>query len=31
MEDPDHLTTIIPQVAIDRWYDYAFGGGFATS
>ncbi|WP_276245395.1 CocE/NonD family hydrolase [Haladaptatus sp. YSMS36] len=27
IEDPDHLTTIIPQVAIDRWYDYAFGGG----
>jgi X-Pro dipeptidyl-peptidase len=27
VEDPDHLTTIVPQVAIDRWYDYAFGGG----
>lgn len=27
VENPDHLTAIIPQVAIDRWYDYAFGGG----
>jgi X-Pro dipeptidyl-peptidase len=27
VEDPDHLAAIIPQVAIDRWYDYAFGGG----
>lgn len=27
VEDPEHLAAIIPQVAIDRWYDYAFGGG----
>ena len=27
VEAPEHLTTIIPQVAIDRWYDYAYGGG----
>ena len=27
IEAPEHLTTIIPQVAIDRWYDYAYGGG----
>ena len=27
VQAPKHLTTIIPQVAIDRWYDYAFGGG----
>ena len=27
IEAPEHLTAIIPQVAIDRWYDYAFGGG----
>ena len=27
VEDPDHLAAVIPQVAIDRWYDYAFGGG----
>lgn len=27
IENPEHLTTIIPQVAIDRWYDYAYGGG----
>jgi len=27
VEDPDHLAAIVPQVAIDRWYDYAFGGG----
>ncbi|MGI9015534.1 MAG: CocE/NonD family hydrolase [Euzebya sp.] len=27
IEQPEHLTTIVPQVAIDRWYDYAFGGG----
>ncbi|MFT5222430.1 MAG: X-Pro dipeptidyl-peptidase [Glaciecola sp.] len=27
IEAPEHLTTIVPQVAIDRWYDYAFGGG----
>ncbi|MGH3087027.1 MAG: CocE/NonD family hydrolase, partial [Rubrobacteraceae bacterium] len=27
IEAPEHLTAIIPQVAIDRWYDYAYGGG----
>ncbi len=27
VEAPEHLTAIIPQVAIDRWYDYAYGGG----
>ncbi|HVF20307.1 MAG TPA: CocE/NonD family hydrolase [Mycobacteriales bacterium] len=27
VEAPPHLTTIIPQVAIDRWYDYAYGQG----
>ncbi len=27
VEDPEHLAAIVPQVAIDRWYDYAFGGG----
>ncbi|CAN5332385.1 hypothetical protein BH23ACT9_BH23ACT9_23260 [soil metagenome] len=27
IENPEHLTTIVPQVAIDRWYDYAYGGG----
>ncbi|WP_255197883.1 CocE/NonD family hydrolase [Halorarius litoreus] len=26
-EQPKHLAAIVPQVAIDRWYDYAFGGG----
>ena len=24
---PPHLTTIVPQVAIARWYDYAYSGG----
>ncbi|MGH2750834.1 MAG: CocE/NonD family hydrolase [Actinomycetota bacterium] len=24
---PPHLTTIIPQVAISRWYEYAYSGG----
>lgn len=24
---PPHLTTIIPEAAISRWYDYAFSGG----
>jgi X-Pro dipeptidyl-peptidase len=24
---PPHLTTIIPEAAIARWYDYAFSGG----
>ena len=27
VEAPKHLTTIIPEVAIDRWYDYAFSQG----
>ena len=27
VEQPEHLAAIIPQVAIDRWYDYAYGGG----
>ena len=27
VETPKHLTTIVPQVAIGRWYDYAFGQG----
>ena len=27
VEQPKHLTTMIPQVAIDRWYDYAFSQG----
>jgi X-Pro dipeptidyl-peptidase len=27
VEAPEHLTTIVPQVAIDRWYDYAYGQG----
>ena len=27
VERPKHLTTIIPQVGIDRWYDYAFSQG----
>ena len=27
VEQPKHLKAIIPQVAIDRWYDYAYGGG----
>ncbi len=25
--NPPHLTTIVPQVAIGRWYDYAYGQG----
>ena len=24
---PPHLVTIVPEAAIDRWYDYAFAGG----
>jgi X-Pro dipeptidyl-peptidase len=24
---PPHLTTIVPELAIARWYDYAYGGG----
>ena len=27
VESPPHLTTIVPQVAIGRWYDYAYGQG----
>lgn len=27
IEAPDHLAAIIPQVAIDRWYDYRYHGG----
>jgi X-Pro dipeptidyl-peptidase len=27
VEQPEHLAAIVPQVAIDRWYDYAYGGG----
>ena len=27
IEQPEALKAIIPQVAIDRWYDYAYGGG----
>jgi X-Pro dipeptidyl-peptidase len=26
-QNPPHLTTIVPQVAIGRWYDYAFKDG----
>ncbi|MFC7214626.1 CocE/NonD family hydrolase [Saliphagus sp. GCM10025334] len=26
IEDPEHLQAIVPQVAIDRWYDYRFHG-----
>ena len=24
---PSHLVTIVPEAAIDRWYDYAYAGG----
>ena len=27
IEAPKHLTTIVPQVAIGRWWDYAYGQG----
>ncbi|MBW3663441.1 MAG: CocE/NonD family hydrolase [Actinobacteria bacterium] len=27
VEAPEHLATIVPQVAIDRWYDYMFNQG----
>ncbi len=27
VEAPEHLATIVPQVAIDRWYDYMFNDG----
>ena len=26
-EQPPHLTTIVPEAAINRWYDYAYSGG----
>ena len=26
VEAPDHLEAVVPQVAIDRWYDYRFHG-----
>jgi X-Pro dipeptidyl-peptidase len=25
--DPPHLTTIVPEAAISRWYEYAYSGG----
>lgn len=28
---PPHLTTIVPQAAIARWYDYAYSGGVRYS
>ena len=27
VEAPEHLVTIVPQVAIDRWYDYMYNDG----
>lgn len=27
IEAPDHLAAVVPQVAIDRWYDYRYHGG----
>ncbi|MFP5298880.1 MAG: CocE/NonD family hydrolase [Actinomycetota bacterium] len=27
VEAPPHLTTIVPEAAIARWYDYAYAGG----
>ena len=27
IEDPPHLTTIVPEAAISRWYEYAYSGG----
>ncbi|MDQ3954901.1 MAG: CocE/NonD family hydrolase [Actinomycetota bacterium] len=27
VEAPKHLTTIVPQVAVGRWYDYAYSQG----
>jgi X-Pro dipeptidyl-peptidase len=27
VERPPHLTTIVPEAAISRWYEYAFSGG----
>ena len=28
---PPHLTTIVPEAAISRWYDYAYSGGMRHS
>jgi X-Pro dipeptidyl-peptidase len=28
---PPHLTTIVPEAAISRWYDYAYSGGIRYS
>jgi hypothetical protein len=28
---PQHLTTIVPEAAIARWYDYAYSGGIRYS
>ena len=30
IDKPKHLATIVPQVAIDRWYDYAHYNGVRT-
>ena len=27
VSNPPHLTTIVPEAAISRWYEYAFSGG----
>ena len=27
IEAPEHLVTVVPQVAIDRWYDYMYNDG----
>lgn len=29
--DPPHLTTIVPEAAISRWYEYAYSGGIRYS
>lgn len=31
VETPEHLEAIVPQVAIDRWYDYRYFGGCPRS
>ena len=31
IETPEHLEAIVPQVAIDRWYDYRYFGGVPRS
>jgi X-Pro dipeptidyl-peptidase len=31
IEAPEHLEAIVPQVAIDRWYDYRYFGGCPRS